>query len=116
MCTRRNCQYQHKCPVITHQFDALVSNISEYEKLVVPLWLNQFEHELSSHLDKTFVAYVLSDIQYGFDIGYNGLQIAHTAPNLASAFIDPSIIDVHLRTECNKGHMAGPLPTCAVLV
>ena len=47
---------------IAHNSDTLVGNILEYEKLVTPLRLHQFEHELSSHPDKTFVAYVLSCI------------------------------------------------------
>ena len=80
--------------VITYQSNALLGSILEYEKFAIPIRLHQFEHELSSHLHKTFVAYMLSGIQYSFDIGYNGLQFAHTAPNLASAFIDPSIIDI----------------------
>ena len=44
--------------VITHQSDALVGNILECEKLVIPFPLHQFEHEFILILTKLHGLYV----------------------------------------------------------
>ena len=69
------------------------------------------ERELSSHPDKTFVRQLINDLQHGCSIGYTGLQFAHLAKKLPSAFQQPSVIDATLQKECEAGRILGPFPT-----
>ena len=73
-----------------------------------PLRLLTLERELCNHPDKAFVQLLMSDIRQGCNIGYIGPQFAYTARNLQSAFVNPSILDDALHSECNQTRILGP--------
>ena len=66
------------------------------------------ERELSSHPDKVFVKQLVHDLQHGCSIGYAGLQFAHLAKNLPTAYQQPDVIDATLQRECEAGRILGP--------
>ena len=68
----------------------------------------QFELELHSFPDKTFVQGILESIVNGVNIGYVGPHIRGHSRNLKSADEHPEVVDRELAKECNKGHIAGP--------
>ena len=63
-----------------------------------------------------FVGYILEGIQNGFRVGfdYKGQPTKSTYTNLPTARDHPEIISNYLATECSKGRMLGPLPTCSI--
>ena len=56
-----------------------------------------------------FAQLLLLDLGHGSDIVYSGPQFAHTTHNLQSSFVDPTVLDNVLLSECTKGHMLDPL-------
>ena len=73
-----------------------------------PLRPLTLECELCHHPDKAFVQLLLSDIRQGCNIGYMGPHFAYTAHNLQSAFVNPSILDDALHSECTQTRILGP--------
>ena len=69
-----------------------------------------FARYLQAHPNKQYVHTLLTHIQSGFDIGYQGPHRDIRAPNLPSAYTRPGVIDAYIAAECSAGRMAGPFP------
>ena len=56
------------------------------------------------------LALLLLDLRHGCNIVYTGPQFAHTTHNVQSSctYVDPTILDNVLLSECTKGHMLDP--------
>jgi len=66
------------------------------------------ECELCNHPDKAFAQLLLSDLRQGCNIGYTSPQFAYIAHNLQSSFVNPSILDEALYSECIQIRILGP--------
>ena len=66
---------------------------------------------LSGHPSHGFTTYLLQGFTQGFEVGYHGNRLPHSAPNLRSALARPHVIDTYLTAECQAGHTAGPFPS-----
>ena len=55
-------------------------------------------------------------MQHGFRVGFNYKKNCTRSAynNLISAKDHPDIVGKYLTTECSKGRMLGPLPTCSM--
>ena len=58
--------------------------------------------------DKAFVQLFLSDIGQVCNFGYTGPQFAYTAYYLQSTFVNPSILNDALHSECTQTGILGP--------
>ena len=67
-----------------------------------------FARFLTSHPDPNFVSELVHSLTEGFSIGYHGPHTRLTAPNLASAFQHPQVVDEALKKEVAENRMAGP--------
>ena len=63
-----------------------------------------------THLDQSFVTYVLDGLQNGFRVGFNSASVSlkSATHNMSSASLQPLVIDDYLHTELAKGRVAGP--------
>ena len=79
---------------------------------VSPLQLDQFQVELHHHPDESAVAYVISGIQDGFQIGFDPslVSLKSASLNMHSSSEHPSMIDSYLTNEVSSGRVAGPFP------
>ena len=73
------------------------------------------EWKLVNHPNKAFVKQLISDLVYGFSIGYHGPHFHAIAKHLSSALQHTNIIDESLRKETEAGRILGlsdspPLP------
>ena len=77
---------------------------------VSPLVLSKFRAELVNHPDRSAVAYVLSGVQFGFQVGFAAPSgsLKSASSNMRSSLEHPSIIDEYLKTEVSLGRVAGP--------
>ena len=77
---------------------------------VSPLVLCKFRVELVNHPDRSAVAYVLSGVQFGFQVGFAAPSgsLKSASSNMRSSLEHPSIIDEYLKTEVSLGWVAGP--------
>ena len=66
------------------------------------------ECELVNHPNKVFVQ-LISDLVYGYSIGYNGSQFSANAKHLSSTLQHTDIIDESLKKETEAGCILGPL-------
>lgn len=80
---------------------------------VSPLVFSKFQEELVNHPDRSAVAYVLSGVQWGFQVGFAAPagSLKSASSNMHSALEHPSIIDNYLETEVSLGRVAGPFPS-----
>ena len=81
-----------------------------------PLQVAAWSAALRLHPDTEFVGHILEGMQHGFRVGFNYKKNC-TRPaynNLISAKDHPDIVGKYLTTECSKGRMLGPLPTCSM--
>ena len=77
------------------------------------LVLSKFRVELVNHPDRSAVAYVLSSIQFGFQVGFAALvgSLKPASSNMRSSLEHPSVSDDYLKTEVSLGWVAGPFPS-----
>ena len=79
---------------------------------VLPIRVDRLELELCGHPDQAKVAYVISGLCDGFHLGFHSSSISlkSATSNMPSALLQPSIIDLYLQNELDKGRIAGPFP------
>ena len=81
------------------------------DHVCTPLKHSQFERELTHHPDEAWVSWLLSSIQQGVRLGYNGPRGQAIARNLPSAYEHTEAIEAELTKECNAGRLLGPFNT-----
>ena len=92
---------------ITQPLSAPPSN-TELKQIVTPLRHLQFEEELKSHTDPTWVQELITGITKGVSLGYQGQRCQCISNNLISAYKHPKIIDEELSKELRLQRIAGP--------
>lgn len=77
---------------------------------VIPSDAPKLWRELCFHPDQVKVDYVISGPTNGFRLGFDpsAVSLQSAAHNMPSASSQPSVIDQYLRTEREKGRVAGP--------
>ena len=76
---------------------------------VSPLNVELFEAELSCHLDKTKVNFVLQSIKEGLRLGCDKpVTLKSARKNKLLAYQHSGVIDVYLANEVRRGHVVGP--------
>ena len=70
--------------------------------------VNALAFELIAFPDQEFVDYLISGLSDGFRIGFEGLDVDFTAPNLKSALENVPLINLYLENEISLGRIAGP--------
>ncbi|XP_060063754.1 uncharacterized protein LOC132544203 [Ylistrum balloti] len=77
-----------------------------------PINIDMLELELSSHPDRTFVAYLLEGLRQGFDTGVRDIpETSLVCKNLLSARTQPDVVQELIDSELKKGFLAGPFET-----
>ena len=66
---------------------------------------------LADHPEQDFAQYVISGLENGFSIGFNGSRRRTSSPNLPSAFDNAAFISDYLKNACQRGETAGPYLT-----
>lgn len=85
-----------------------------FQDLVPPSRVNPTDAhklcELFFYPDEVKVDYVISGLTNGFRLGFDpsAVSLQSAAHNMPSASFQPSVIDQYLRTEREKGRLAGP--------
>ena len=100
---------QASCPNFSSFIDCLQQDLVSPSR-VTPINVEKLQCELYFHPDQTQVNYVISGLSNGFHLGFNPLAVLlkSASQNMPSASLQPSVIDQHLRTELEKGRVAGP--------
>ena len=77
---------------------------------ISPINLTNFELQLTSHLDRRKVDYVLNGLCFGFHLGFQPhlCKLKSAASNCPSANEHPSVIDEYLNKEVSLGRVFGP--------
>ena len=73
-----------------------------------PVHIARLEKELTSHPDREFVASILYDSTFGFDIGCNGPRFPRLVQNLLSVRNNPKVVQNYLKKEVSQNRVAGP--------
>lgn len=100
---------QTSCPNPSFVIDCLQQDLVSPSR-VTPINAEKLWRELYFHPDQTQVDYVISGLSNGFHLGFNPLAVSlkSASQNMPLASLQPSVIDQYLRTELEKGHVAGP--------
>ena len=80
--------------------------------------VDRFQHELCHHPNPDKVAYVVQGLRNGFHLGLNySTSLKSATGNMASALLNPQVIDNYLQSEVQSGRVAGPFsqPPLSVL-
>ena len=74
------------------------------------LVLSKFRAELVNHPERSAVAYVLSSVQFGFQVSFAAHldSLKSTSPNIRSSLQHPSVINNYLKAEVSLGWVEGP--------
>ena len=83
-------------------------NNSQLKEIVMSLRHLQFEEELKSHIDPTWVLELITGITKGVSLGYQGQRCQKISKNLILAFKHSQIIDEELSKELKLQRIAGP--------
>ena len=71
--------------------------------------MDRFQHELCHHPNPDKVAYVVQGLRDGFHLGFNySTSLKSATGNMASALLNPQVIDNYLQSEVQSGRVAGP--------
>ena len=73
-----------------------------------PLRVAEWQRNLSAHPNQPWVQHLITGLQEGFRVGYQGERQFRLSPNLPSAMQWPDI-RAYLTTECHLGRIVGPL-------
>ena len=73
--------------------------------------VDRFQHELRHHPNPDKVAYVVQGLHDGFHLCLNySTPLKSAMGNMASALLNPQVIDNYLQSEVLTGRVAGPFP------
>ena len=80
---------------------------------LTPINVDRFQHELRHHPNPDKVAYVVQGLRHGFHVGFNystssGTSLKSATRNMASALLNPQVIDNCLQLDVETGRVAGP--------
>ena len=76
---------------------------------LTPINVDRFQHELCHHPNPDKVAYVVQGLRDGFHLGFNySTSLKSATGNMASALLNPQVIDSYLQSEVQTGRVAGP--------
>ena len=76
---------------------------------LTPINVDRFQHELCHHPNPDKVAYVVQGLRDGFHLGFNySTSLKSATGNMASALLNPQVIDNYLQSEVQSGRVAGP--------
>ena len=111
--THTHSDLEDECGQTNSHLETETSRLSQHlrAKVNTPLNYLQFERELASHPDKTWVSWLLKAIKHGTTLGYDGPRGPMKAGNLSSAFQHARIVDEEIAKECNAGRLLGPFET-----
>lgn len=106
---------QTSCPNPSFVIDCLQQDLVSPSR-VTPINAEKLWRELYFHPDQTQVDYVISGLSNGFHLGFNPLAVSlkSTSQNMPSVSLQPSVIDQYLRTELEKGRVAGPFSIASI--
>ncbi|CAH3167753.1 unnamed protein product [Porites lobata] len=98
-----------------------LENLNQYKFVVIPTarrfsaekkpqpQVQLFQHELCHHPNPDKVAYVVQGLRDGFHLCFNYSTSLNSATgNMASALLNPQVIDNYLQSEVQTGRVAGP--------
>ena len=79
---------------------------------ISPVLASELEHELRGYPMRDKANYILRGLRSGFRVGFlsSRASLKSASSNMASAALNPSVIDGYLQTELEKGRVAGPFP------
>ena len=111
--THTHSDLEDECGQTNSHLETETSRLSQHlrAKVNTPLNYLQFERELASHPDKTWVSWLLKAIKHGTTLGYDGPRGPMKAGNLSSAFQHARIVDEEIAKECDAGRLLGPFET-----
>ena len=76
---------------------------------LTPINVDNFQHELCHHPHPDKVAYVIQGLRNGFHLGFTySTSLKSATGNMASALLNPQVIDNYLQSEVQSGRVAGP--------
>ena len=76
---------------------------------LTPINVDRFQHELCHHPNQDKVAYVVHGLRDGFHLGFHSsTSLKSAAGNMASALLNPQVINNYLQSEVQFGRVAGP--------
>ena len=76
---------------------------------LTPINVDRFQHELRHHPNPDKVAYVVHGLRDGFHLGFHSsTSLKSAAGNMASALLNPQVINNYLQSEVQFGRVAGP--------
>ena len=76
---------------------------------LTPINVDRFQHELCDHPNPDKVAYVVQALRDSFHLGFNySTSLKSATGNMASALLNPQVIDSYLQSEVQTGRVAGP--------
>ena len=71
--------------------------------------VDKVQHELRHHTNPDKVAYLVQGRNAGFHLGFNySTSLKPAAGNMASALLNPQVIDIYLQSETQIDRVAGP--------
>ena len=76
---------------------------------LTPINVDRFQYELRHHPNPDKVAYVVQGLRDGFHLGFNySTSLKSATRNMASALLNPQVIDNCLQLDVETGRVAGP--------
>ena len=76
---------------------------------LTPIKVDRFQHELGHHPNPDKVAYVVQGLHDGFHLGFHySTSLKSAAGNMASALLNPQVVDNYLQSELQMGRVADP--------
>ena len=72
-------------------------------------YVDRFQHELCHHPNPDEGEYVVQGLRDGFHLGFNySTSLKSATENMASALLNPQVIDRYLQSEVQTGRVADP--------
>ena len=79
---------------------------------LTPINVDRFQHELRHHPNPDKVAYVVQGLRDGFHLGFNySTSLKSATKNMASALLNPQVIDNCLQLDVETGRWRAPSPS-----
>ena len=76
---------------------------------LTPINVDRFQHEFRHRPNSDKVAYMVKGLCDGFHLGFHSsTSLKSAAGNMASALLNPQVIDSYLQSEVQFGRVAGP--------
>ena len=84
---------------------------------VTPINAYKLQHELCLHPNQALLDYVISALSFGFRLGFSpeSVSLKLASQKMPTVCFQPSVIDLYLITELEKGRFAVPFSTSPLL-